>query len=83
MLNITFSMILCVWFDYHILCAFPAAQIRFLANTEMIGYVVLLLGYGEDFSNRAREITHTICYANGHTNQPFFGVIHAVSTTDA
>ncbi|EPM0686185.1 hypothetical protein WJE63_005125, partial [Klebsiella pneumoniae] len=42
-----------------------------------------LLGYGEDLSNRAREITHTICYANGHTNQPFFGVIHAVSTTDA
>ncbi|MHB2494947.1 hypothetical protein ACYBR6_29495, partial [Klebsiella pneumoniae] len=28
MLNIIFSMILCVWFDYHILCAFPAAQIR-------------------------------------------------------
>lgn len=28
MLTITFSMILCMWFDYHILCAFPAAQIR-------------------------------------------------------
>lgn len=76
-------MILFVWFNYHIVYTFSAAQIRFLANTEMIGYVVLLLGYGEDFSNRAREITHTICYANGHTNQPFFGVIHAVSTTDA
>ncbi|CDK73877.1 hypothetical protein ECHG_04525 [Escherichia coli H736] len=34
MLNITFSMILCVWFDYHILCAFPAAQIRFLAEVD-------------------------------------------------
>lgn len=83
MINITLSMILCTLFDYHIAYGVPAAQIRFLANTEMIGYVVLLLGYGEDFSNRAREITHTICYANGHTNQPFFGVIHAVSTTDA
>lgn len=76
-------MILCDVQDYYITYRFPAAQIRKDANTEMIGYVVLLLGYGEDLSNRAREITHTICYANGHTNQPFFGVIHAVSTTDA
>ena len=29
--NIVLNMILCVWFDYHILCAFPAVQIRFLA----------------------------------------------------
>ncbi|HAE4776235.1 TPA: hypothetical protein MJA80_24715 [Klebsiella pneumoniae] len=36
MLNITFSMILCVWFDYHILCAFPAAQIRFLAVPDLL-----------------------------------------------
>lgn len=35
MLNITFSMILFMWFDYHILCAFPAAQIRFLAETDL------------------------------------------------
>ena len=35
MKNITFSMILCVWFDYHILCAFPAAQIRFLAVPDL------------------------------------------------
>lgn len=28
-------MILCVWFDYHILCAFPAAQIRFLAVPDL------------------------------------------------
>ncbi|CDK69756.1 hypothetical protein [Klebsiella pneumoniae IS22] len=35
MLNITFSMILCLWFNYHILCAFPAAQIRFLAKSDL------------------------------------------------
>ncbi|EDN4846475.1 hypothetical protein B1959_004557 [Salmonella enterica subsp. enterica serovar Gaminara] len=35
MLNITFSMILCFWFNYHILCAFPAAQIRFLAKSDL------------------------------------------------
>ncbi|MBM5754490.1 hypothetical protein D3M54_00740 [Klebsiella pneumoniae] len=35
MLNITFSMILCFWFNYHILCAFPAAQIRFLAVPDL------------------------------------------------
>ena len=29
------DMILCVWFDYHILCAFPAAQIRFLAKSDL------------------------------------------------
>ncbi|EEF6303919.1 hypothetical protein FVT88_21345 [Salmonella enterica] len=28
MINITFSMILYVWFYYHILCMFYAAQIR-------------------------------------------------------
>lgn len=27
-------MILCVWFNYHILCAFPAAQIRKAAKPE-------------------------------------------------
>ncbi|THA99829.1 hypothetical protein E6R39_22390 [Enterobacter hormaechei] len=34
MLNITFSMILCVWFYYHILCAFPAVQIRKLSKSD-------------------------------------------------
>lgn len=58
-------------------------KIRKKVNPEIIGYMVLSLEHGEHFSNRAREITHTICYANGHTNQPFFGVIHAVSTNDA
>ncbi|THI07656.1 hypothetical protein E9168_27570 [Klebsiella pneumoniae subsp. pneumoniae] len=28
MINITFSMILFAWFDYHILCVFSATQIR-------------------------------------------------------
>ncbi|OVX23713.1 hypothetical protein BME40_04865 [Klebsiella pneumoniae] len=36
MLTITFSMILCMWFDYHILCAFPAAQIRKVAVPDLI-----------------------------------------------
>jgi len=34
MIEITLSMILCGWFDYHIYCRFPAAQIRFLAEPE-------------------------------------------------
>ncbi|MBQ5167811.1 hypothetical protein FD789_24635, partial [Klebsiella pneumoniae] len=29
------DMILCVWFDYHILCAFPAAQIRKVAKSDL------------------------------------------------
>ena len=28
-------MILCVWFDYRILCAFPAAQIRKDAKSDL------------------------------------------------
>nr|WAK46105.1 hypothetical protein [Klebsiella pneumoniae] len=35
MLTITFSMILCMWFDYHILCAFPSAQIRKDAESDL------------------------------------------------
>lgn len=35
MLNITFSMILCILLDYHILCLFPAVQIRFLAVPDL------------------------------------------------
>ncbi|EAY7449787.1 hypothetical protein AC159_23940, partial [Salmonella enterica] len=31
MTDITFSMILCMCFNYHIFCRIPAAQIRFLA----------------------------------------------------
>lgn len=34
MMNITLGMILCAWFIYHILCVFPAVQIRFLAKPE-------------------------------------------------
>lgn len=30
-------MILCVFLNYHIICVFSAAQIRFPANTEIIG----------------------------------------------
>lgn len=48
-------------------------RIRKLVNPEIIDYMVLSLEHGEHFSNRAREITHTICYANGHTNQLFLG----------
>ncbi|ASA07108.1 hypothetical protein AM432_25305 (plasmid) [Enterobacter cloacae complex sp.] len=36
MINITFSMILYTWVDYHILCVFPAAQIRFLAVPDLL-----------------------------------------------
>ncbi|HBY9500286.1 TPA: hypothetical protein MI989_26790 [Klebsiella pneumoniae] len=35
MKNITFSMILCTWLDYHILCAFPAVQIRKLSVPDL------------------------------------------------
>lgn len=61
-------------YKYHITYRFPAAQIRFLANPEIMDYIVVSLGHGQHLSNRGKEITHTICYANGHTNQPFFGV---------
>ncbi|EBL6729551.1 hypothetical protein BWJ02_26980 [Salmonella enterica] len=36
MINITHSMILCVLFIYHISCRFPAAQIRFLAEQDLL-----------------------------------------------
>lgn len=35
MINITFSMILCALHIYHITYPFPAAQIRFLAETDL------------------------------------------------
>ena len=47
-------------------------------NSEIMGYMVLSIEHGEHFPNRAREMTHTICYAMGHNNEPFFGVKHAV-----
>ena len=34
MINITLSMILCVWFDYHISWGIPAAQIRKLSKSD-------------------------------------------------
>ncbi|KGT61547.1 hypothetical protein T643_A5550 [Klebsiella pneumoniae MRSN 1319] len=36
MINITFSMILFAWFDYHILCVFSATQIRKDAVPDLI-----------------------------------------------
>nr|AWD76582.1 hypothetical protein [uncultured bacterium] len=35
MINITFSMILFAWFDYHILCVFSATQIRKDAKSDL------------------------------------------------
>ncbi|RTO30621.1 hypothetical protein EKN67_21595 [Enterobacter hormaechei] len=34
MMNIILGIILCAWFIYHILCVFPAVQIRFLAKSD-------------------------------------------------
>ena len=52
MINITFSMILCVWFDYHILCAFPAAQIRKVAVSDP-----------PETHRRAAAQKHKMCHA--------------------
>ncbi|ECD9890690.1 hypothetical protein FOU71_20995 [Salmonella enterica] len=35
MMDIISGMILCVFFDYHIICPFSAAQIRFLIVTDL------------------------------------------------
>lgn len=41
--NIILNMILCVWFDYHILCVFPAVQIRFLADSDLYAALTIKL----------------------------------------
>lgn len=41
MINIILSMILCMFFNYHIYCGFPASQIRFLAKSDLHTTAVL------------------------------------------
>ncbi len=45
MINITFSMILCMWFTYHIPCRFPAAQIRKDAEPEDWAAITVVLQF--------------------------------------
>ena len=43
MMYITLGMILCAWFIYHILCVFPAVQIRKDADSDLYAALTIKL----------------------------------------
>ncbi len=72
MMKIISDMILCVFLIIISFASFLPRRSGFrLTRDNRLGGSVVRVW--RTFLEPSKEITHTICYANGHTNQPFFG----------